>query len=88
DVDKRQGLVDPRCDPLDLPRIEVGAAIAARPGRLAISLRAASLRRGGRRRAQGYGQPSWPGIRTVLYTQLDRPASACGNDPPGPAPRE
>ncbi|MBW6072686.1 polysaccharide deacetylase family protein, partial [Pseudomonas aeruginosa] len=31
----RNGLVDPRCDPLDLPRIEVGAAIAARPGRLA-----------------------------------------------------
>ncbi|MBF3079561.1 polysaccharide deacetylase family protein, partial [Pseudomonas aeruginosa] len=31
----RNGLVDTRCDPLDLPRIEVDAAIAARPGRLA-----------------------------------------------------
>ncbi|MDA3276036.1 hypothetical protein [Pseudomonas aeruginosa] len=31
----RNGLVDTRCDPLDLPRIEVDAAVAARPGRLA-----------------------------------------------------
>ncbi|ABR83857.1 TPA: polysaccharide deacetylase family protein [Pseudomonas aeruginosa] len=34
----RRGLVDSRGDPLDLPRIEVDAAIAARPGRLAWQL--------------------------------------------------